>query len=49
MKSGMQTYFFLASESKVLVLDIVKKIQDPEKIHPGSRGKNTALFRKNTV
>jgi hypothetical protein len=37
MKSGMQTYFFLASyafRSKVLV--IVKKIRDPEKTHPGS-------------
>jgi hypothetical protein len=32
MKSGMQTYFFLASygsKSKVLVLDIVKKIRNP--------------------
>jgi hypothetical protein len=39
MKSGMQTYFLLASyafRSKVLV--IVKKILDPEKIPPGSRG-----------
>jgi hypothetical protein len=41
MKSGMQTYFFLASyafRSKVIVL--VKKksgIRDPEKTHPGSR------------
>jgi hypothetical protein len=37
MKSGKQTYFFLASygfRSKVLVLVIVKKIQDPEKLLP---------------
>jgi hypothetical protein len=43
IKSGMRTYryFFLASyryafRSKVLVLVIVKKIRDPEKIYPGS-------------
>jgi hypothetical protein len=39
MKSGTQT--FLASygfRSKVLVLVIVKKIRNLEKIHPGSRG-----------
>jgi hypothetical protein len=36
MKSGMQTYFFLASyafRSKVLVLFIFKNIRDPETIH----------------
>jgi hypothetical protein len=41
MKSGMQTYFILVSyafRSKVLILLIVKKIRDPEKIHPRSRG-----------
>jgi hypothetical protein len=45
MKSGMQTYFFLASyasRSKVLDIVIVKKIRDPEKFtpdpDPGSRG-----------
>jgi hypothetical protein len=34
MKSGMQTFFFLASyafRNKLLVLIIVKKIRDPEK------------------
>jgi hypothetical protein len=39
MKSGMQTYFFLASygfSSKVLDLVIVKNVRDPGKIHPGS-------------
>jgi hypothetical protein len=39
VKSGMQTYFFLAAYAfrrKVLVLVIVKKIRDPEKIRPGS-------------
>jgi hypothetical protein len=38
MKSGMQTYLFLAYafRSKFLVLVRVKKIRDPEKIHPGS-------------
>jgi hypothetical protein len=44
MKSGMQTYFFLASyafRNKILVLVIVKKIRDPEKIHPGSRSATT--------
>jgi hypothetical protein len=37
IKSGMQTYFFVASygfRSKVIVLVIVKKIRLPEKIHP---------------
>jgi hypothetical protein len=39
MESGMQTYFFIAFygfRSKLLVLIIVKKIRDPEKVHPGS-------------
>jgi hypothetical protein len=38
IKKGMK-YFFLAFygfRSKILVLAIVKKIRDPEKIHPGS-------------
>jgi hypothetical protein len=44
MKSGMQTYFFLAScgfRSKVVILVIVKRstIRDPEKIHPWSRSR----------
>jgi hypothetical protein len=39
MKSRMQTYFFLAYafRSEGLVLIIIKKIRDPEKIHPGYR------------
>jgi hypothetical protein len=39
MNSGMQTCVFLASyafRSKVLVLVIVQKIRDLEKIHAGS-------------
>jgi hypothetical protein len=41
--------FFLASyafRSKVLV--IVKKIRDPEKIHPGSGSRGVKRVKKNT-
>jgi hypothetical protein len=48
MKSGMQTYFFLAfyafrSKVLVLVIPVVKKIRDPEKIHPGSGSRNQGV------